>query len=298
MTTRKIRRLVLAAALSAVVFGVSGCAPSGVLIDSLRRPLHPLVSEAISAEASSSARPSPPLVVTGAPVRFQHPFDVKAYLGRPLYETRNAKGEVALTFDDGPSARTTEAIARILRRHHAHGTFFFVGDRAVRGPGPAIVRHVEGMGDDIGNHTWTHSDLKGLSYQAVDQEIGLAQSALAKIDGGYPIFVRPRGGKVDAVGLDEANRLGLIITLWSIDGYDIGSATPAKIAQRATQDVKAGSIIGLHDRNPNTIRALPAILRRLRRKGLRAVTLSQLVADSTPSWFVPASFSTEDMWVR
>ncbi len=279
-------------ALATLALGVSGCALSSspTAIRSIRALAHTPLSGSLVRVALASERKTASLVVTGAPLPSQHPFDVARYLGRPLYSVSNSRHEVALTFDDGPSSLTTPFIVRILQHYHAHGTFFFVGDRAARGPARAIVREVAGAGDDIGNHTWTHAELMSLSRAGVDYQIGGAQSALDRIDGGFPTFIRPRSGKFDKVALREATRLRLVLTLWSVDCYDTGAAPVSQIVHRATTGVKAGSIIDMHDRSFDTVVALSTILERLQEEGLHAVTLSQLLADSTPSSVVPMCF--------
>jgi hypothetical protein len=72
----------------------------------------------------------------------------------------------------------------------------------------------------------------------------------------------------------------LILALWSIHSNDVEpSPSPEQIVRNATSGAVPGSIILLHETNPNTILALPAILRTLERKGLHPVTLSQLLSD-------------------
>src|SRR6476619_3725127 len=68
---------------------------------------------------------------------------------------------IALTFDDGPDPKWTPRIASTLRVLHVPATFFVVGDRVAHYPG--IVDGLADDGFEIGNHTFTHSDLTGLS---------------------------------------------------------------------------------------------------------------------------------------
>lgn len=209
-------------------------------------------------------------------------FPVARYLGNPLYEVHNDRGEVALTFDDGPSPQTPQLLAA-LAKHGAHATFFFVGKRASSGVGRRLVLATLASGNDVGDHTWTHVDLKNLSPDAMAQEIDLAQAFFFANDGRSPLFLRPRGGKFDAAAVEAARERGLILTLWSGDAHDIfPSPLPGVIAHNALRGVHSGSIIDLHDRNPDTVRAVPLILRELRQRGLKPVTLSQLLADGMP----------------
>src|SRR6266487_3577536 len=64
---------------------------------------------------------------------------------------------VALTFDDGPSRECTPRLLKILERHHAHATFFMVGEAATKHR--EIVEDVARLGHAIGNHTWDHPSL-------------------------------------------------------------------------------------------------------------------------------------------
>jgi peptidoglycan/xylan/chitin deacetylase (PgdA/CDA1 family) len=48
--------------------------------------------------------------------------------------------------------------------------------------------------------------------------------------------------------------------------------------------IRGGSIVLLHETRPQTLPLLRAILRDLRRRGLRAVTVPELLANAPPSW--------------
>jgi peptidoglycan/xylan/chitin deacetylase (PgdA/CDA1 family) len=67
-----------------------------------------------------------------------------------LYRVRTRAPLVALTFDDGPHPTQTPRILETLRAHHAHATFFLIGDRAARHP--EIVAAIRAGGHEIGNH--------------------------------------------------------------------------------------------------------------------------------------------------
>ena len=69
--------------------------------------------------------------------------------------------------------------------------------------------------------------------------------------------------------------------------------------RRVLANVKPGSIVLLHDGGGDrqeTLRALPAILRALERRHLRAVTLSRMFQSVPPSTaFVTGSFAGGDV---
>lgn len=64
---------------------------------------------------------------------------------------------IFLTFDDGPTAKVSLAMARVLSQHRAYGTFFVVGQRARSANSRFIMSNLALEGHLIANHTFDHS---------------------------------------------------------------------------------------------------------------------------------------------
>lgn len=243
------------------------------------------VPEEADGEAPEDTSPEPADDTTPAfaPVPPHAPlpaFNRAEYLGRPVDFVANDKHEVALTFDDGPS-KNTLTILRVLGEHDAHATFFFVGKRAEFNDNAVIS--VVAQGSEIADHTWSHRSLRHLDATMTATQVDHSQAMLAAESGSEPAFVRPRGGKYDEGGRMALADRGLILALWSIHANDIDpSPAPDVLVKNVVHPAKAGSIILMHETNPNTALALPKILAGLRAKGLHPVTLSQLLADGHP----------------
>ena len=74
------------------------------------------------------------------------------------------------------------------------------------------------------------------------------------------------------------------MVLWSIDTEDWRQPGVKAIVD-AAGSARAGSIVLMHDAGGDrsqTVAALPHVIRRLRRRGLRLVTVAQLVRDDPP----------------
>lgn len=188
-----------------------------------------------------------------------------------------AHGEVALTFDDGPWPVQTGHVVRILHRLHVSATFFMVGYLVDRYPG--IVRMVANAGMRIGDHSWDHPvdpPLADLTPQRVADEIGRTADALASL-GVNPTLFRPPGGSYDAAVLREVDRQDMRLVTWSVDPRDWSSSSSAsEIVHRVLGAVRSGSIILMHDGGGDqhaTIRALPRIIRGIRKMGLHLVEI-------------------------
>ena len=185
--------------------------------------------------------------------------------------------EIALTFDDGPS-RYTAAILRILRRAGVHATFFPVGYSLDRWP-RSLAAEARG-GHVVGDHTLNHPPLARLSFHGQVREIRGEARRLRRY--GMPVarLVRPPYGSYDRRTVTIARRLGLLVVLWSVDSEDYTRPGRRAIVRNVLAGARPGAIVLMHDGGgprEQTVAALPAVIRRLRRRGLRLVTVPELL---------------------
>jgi peptidoglycan/xylan/chitin deacetylase (PgdA/CDA1 family) len=83
----------------------------------------------------------------------------------------------------------------------------------------------------------------------------------------------------------ELRALHLLMVLWSADTGDFAQPGVPVIVERALAGVHPGAIILMHDAGgvrTQTIAALPAIIRGIRARGYRLVTVPQLLLDDPP----------------
>ena len=179
---------------------------------------------------------------------------------------------VALTFDDGP-AEHTRAMLETLRRLGVPATFFVIGERAERNP--KLVRRARAYGMAVENHSYSHPYSPPFDERTraeLEREIDGGAAAITSLVEAPRLF-RPPGGTYSDEVVAVARERGQRLVLWSVDPEDWKSETTAKqIASRVLRNVRAGSIVLLHDGPAGraaTVRALPAIVRGIRAKGLR-----------------------------
>ena len=179
---------------------------------------------------------------------------------------------VALTFDDGPS-RFTPRVLSTLERLHARATFFVVGYLAERYP--RLVRRELAAGMGVANHSYSHPyrpPFDRQPHEKILDEIESGGDVLARL-GQAPALFRPPGGSFSPYVVEAASAHGQRIVLWSVDPTDWQAGTTAKqITRRVLGAVEPGSIILLHDvggDQSQTVKALPAIVKGIRARGLR-----------------------------
>jgi peptidoglycan/xylan/chitin deacetylase (PgdA/CDA1 family) len=190
--------------------------------------------------------------------------------------------EIALTFDDGPGPYTPEVL-RVLRRFHVHATFFEVGfmERWFHTSTAKAVHE----GHTVGDHTESHPKLAALRKGAQRKQIVSQEQWLTKLGLPRPRLFRPPYGSFDSKTFDILRKRRLLMVLWSADSEDYRRPGAAVIARNVLHGAKPGAIVLMHDAGgarSQTVAALPTIIRRLRRRHYKLVTVPQLLLDDPP----------------
>ncbi len=188
------------------------------------------------------------------------------------------RGEIAVTFDDGPHPEVTPKVLDILDHYRAKASFFCVGDKAAAYPD--LVREIVRRGHTIGNHSMHHSGFFGFyGPAALQREIGAAQSVLGGIAGHPPNFFRAPMGIRNPMLDPVVARMRLNYISWTRRGFDTIARNPAVVLKRLLNGVAAGDILLLHDRptlhgETMVLSVLPALLGKLCAAGLKPVSLT------------------------
>jgi peptidoglycan/xylan/chitin deacetylase (PgdA/CDA1 family) len=187
---------------------------------------------------------------------------------------------VALTFDGGANADGARSVLAILHRERVPATFFLSGD-FVR-TYPALARAI-GRHYPVANHTANHVDLRGLSTPEVIREIKAGERALRAATGRdpRPCFRFPYGAR-DARTLRIVRELGYVSVRWTVDTWGwMGTSmqTVPGAVRKIVSHLVPGEIVMMHlgsarDRSTIDSKALPAVIRQVRARGYRFVTLA------------------------
>jgi peptidoglycan/xylan/chitin deacetylase (PgdA/CDA1 family) len=190
--------------------------------------------------------------------------------------------EVALTFDDGPS-RYTRGVVRALRRVHAPATFFPVG-YGIEGY-PRQFEMLRRHGYPIGDHTMNHPLLSAFHAARQAHEIDGQARLLRRAGLAYPRLFRPPYGGFDGITRALIRKRRMLMVLWSVNPEDYYRPGRRVIVRRVLEGVRPGAIVLMHDGGGDrsqTVAAVPHIVRKLRRRGYRVVTVPRLLADDPP----------------
>lgn len=182
------------------------------------------------------------------------------------------KGEVVLTFDDGPVPVLTPKVLDALKAECAKATFFMTGGNL--DANGELAKRAVAEGHSAGIHSYSHPHLGTLSEATQLDDLARTQAAYKRLFGGtapsyrFP-FLEETPTLMAALAKDKVAvfSIDLAITDWQ------PADTTAMLADRLSKalDEKGGGIILMHDANPPTAEAISTLLRVIKAKGYKLV---------------------------
>ena len=180
--------------------------------------------------------------------------------------------KVAITFDDGPDAKTTALLLDGLKARKVRATFFVIGEKAEQNP--ELIRRMSKEGHLIGNHTYSHVQLNALSSNQACSQVKAANDVIEGITGQEVIYLRPPYGEWSHKKDCPQN---MIAVYWDVDPLDWKRTDTEQIAADILRQVKPGDIILLHDIYKTSVQAAFLVIDELQRQGYEFVTVDELM---------------------
>ncbi|MFH1879849.1 MAG: polysaccharide deacetylase family protein, partial [Bacillota bacterium] len=199
--------------------------------------------------------------------------NIESSLGCTMYYEGNPESpKIAITVDDLYGLDHLESILDLCLQYHIHMTFFVLG-AVIKEENAALWQRVIDEGHEIGNHTFSHSDITGISADKLERQLVGTQNALNSVlRKPYPMrLFRPPYGNIkrskysSSVVLDDLGYRYVI--MWNVDSND---------ASTAYKKTKNGSILLFHT-NRKDVRCLTKLIPQLLEKGFEPVTVSELL---------------------
>ena len=179
---------------------------------------------------------------------------------------------VALTLDDGPHPVYTKRLLDGLQSRGIRATFFVVGEN-ISGS-EELIRRMADEGHVIGNHTYSHIKLSGITDAEACGEVQKTDTLVRELTGSGTEFIRPPFGSWKKTLECE---LEMIPVLWDVDPLDWTTKNTGVIVQRVLEDVEPGDIILLHDFYGSSVDAALEIADQLLAQGYELVTVDELI---------------------
>jgi peptidoglycan/xylan/chitin deacetylase (PgdA/CDA1 family) len=187
---------------------------------------------------------------------------------------------VALTYDDGPSSPYTNQLLDILDRYQVKATFFEIGRKIEKHP--EIVPMIVARGHELGNHSYSHTDMMSKPREFLLSEIEKTDKLLQELGVKQDsISFRPPFGRRSVVLSYLLSQMHKKLIMWDVNSLDYEKTLTAEdIANRVIDNVRSGSIVLMHDSGGDrskTLAATQAIVKTLQSKGYAFKTVSELL---------------------
>ncbi|KAK7918269.1 peptidoglycan-N-acetylglucosamine deacetylase [Apiospora marii] len=211
------------------------------------------------------------------------------------------KGDIALTFDDGPY-NFTDALLDKLAEADAKATFFITGYNLHKGaindpqyPWRGVIERMAAEGHQIASHTWSHQNFSQMTTTQAQNQMIWNEIALNDILGYIPTYMRPPFSICERACQNMLSTLGYHAIYFDLDTEGYLHDDPQQI--QTSKDIWDDAVVGSnpcqdsylqieHDIHYQTVYNLTDyILDSLFRSGYRSVTVGQCLGDPAENWY-------------
>ncbi|MER5929978.1 polysaccharide deacetylase family protein [Streptomyces sp. NPDC002054] len=203
----------------------------------------------------------------------------RAFRGQPaeIEHGPRDRRQVALTFHGNGDPATARSVLAAAEKAGARLTVLAVGEWL--DAHPDLARRVLAGGHELGNHTQRHLDINTMAEAEAYAEITGCAQRLKRLTGSIGSWFRPsRTQHASPLVRKLAGRAGYPHVLsYDVDSLDFTSPGAAAVIRNVTGTIRAGSVVSLHFGYADTVDAMPPLLEELARRGLRAVTTTELL---------------------
>jgi peptidoglycan-N-acetylmuramic acid deacetylase len=197
------------------------------------------------------------------------------------YYIGNTKEKVIyLTFDAGYENGYTPVILDALKKHSVHVTFFLVGNFI--NTSPDLVKRMIAEGHNVGNHTFSHPNMSGISsLDSFRKELEDLEAAFEEATGEKMVkYYRPPQGKYSEDNLKMAQGMGYKTFFWSlayVDWYNDKQPTKEYAFKKLLGRIHPGAIVLLHATSKTNSEILDELLTRWEEMGYIFGSLDDIV---------------------
>jgi len=194
----------------------------------------------------------------------------------PIYKGNPEKMMVSFIINVAWGNEYLSPILATLKKNNVHATFFLEG-RWVKNH-PELAEMITAAGHEVGNHSYTHPNMKRLSAGMVRQEIQKTNEVIKATTGKMPTWLAPPSGSFrdEVVKIAAEEKLGTI--MWSVDTIDWQKPTPDVLVNRVMGKIHNGAIILMHP-TESTAKALDQLIKQIKNKNLELDTVTELLSE-------------------
>ena len=163
-----------------------------------------------------------------------------------------------------------------LKKHNVKATFFLEGRWTKENP--ELAKMIVQAGHEVGNHSYTHPDLKTLASSSTVNELQKTNDVIKAVTGVKSNLFAPPSGAFRDETVTIANQLGMQTILWSVDTIDWQKPSTAVLTERVLQKVHNGAFILMHPTQVSSD-ALETLIINIKKKKLHLTTVTEALKE-------------------
>ncbi|WP_203362352.1 polysaccharide deacetylase family protein [Bacillus sp. REN10] len=195
----------------------------------------------------------------------------------PIYRGHPDKPMIAFGINVAWGEEYLPDMLATLKKHQIHATFFFEGKWVKKHPD--LAKMIVKAGHEAGNHSYSHPDMAVLSANKTKEEMVKTNEVIEAITGHTPKLFAPPSGSFNEQTIQEAHKLGMLTTLWTVDTIDWRKPTPNALIERVMDKVHPGAIILMHPTKSSSA-SLNTLIQEIEAKDFKIGTVSNLLSET------------------
>ena len=194
----------------------------------------------------------------------------------PIYRGNPQKPMITFLINVAWGNEYIPEILKTLESHQIQATFFFDGSWVKKNPD--LAKMIKEANHEIGNHAYSHPDLKQRSRAETMEELKRTNDIIEETLAIKPKWFAPPSGSFNSTTIQVADQLGMRTILWTVDTVDWKKPETSEMVGRVVSKVENGSMILMHPTKP-TAEGLNVMIMDIKKKGYQLGTVSDLMSE-------------------
>ncbi|CAG9619664.1 polysaccharide deacetylase family protein [Sutcliffiella rhizosphaerae] len=194
----------------------------------------------------------------------------------PIYRGHPEKEMAAFLINVAWGNEHIPGMLETLKKHNVKATFFLEG-RWVK-ENPSMAKMIIDAGHEVGNHSYTHPNMKTLGSNAVRDQLLKTNEVIEAISGNKVVWFAPPSGSYRDEVVSIAHELHMGTIMWSVDTIDWQRPEPDVLINRVVSKIHPGAMVLMHP-TPSTEKSLESLITSIKEKGLELGSVSSLLSE-------------------
>lgn len=205
----------------------------------------------------------------------------KVHLGQlppaPVFRGSPSKPMVSFAVNVAWGNEYLPDMLAVMKKHNVSASFFLEGNWVKKNP--ELAKMIASAGHEIGNHSYSHADMKRISREKALEELRKTNDVIKATTGIKCTWFGPPSGSMGPDTAAIAAETGMGTIMWTVDTVDWKKPSPETIINRVSSKVSNGSIILMHPTEPTAL-ALDRLIVSIKEKKLKIGTVSDMLSEN------------------